>query len=69
MESRILSSIERLLPNRIARMVKRADLEDNMDLRRLASVGDRERERLDRYRGAWTRIVSVDDLGWTSKPA
>jgi (p)ppGpp synthase/HD superfamily hydrolase len=58
--------IERLLPNRIARMVKRADLEDNMDLRRLARVGDKERQRLDRYRAAWTRIVSADDLGSTT---
>ena len=42
--------IERLLPNRIARMVKRADLEDNMDVRRMPVVGERELERLARYR-------------------
>ena len=52
--------IERLLPDPIARMVKRADLEDNMDIRRLERVGDKERERLDRYRAAWTRIVGAE---------
>lgn len=50
--------IERLLPNPIARLVKRADLEDNMDLRRLKAVGEKERERLDRYRAAWGRVTA-----------
>ena len=49
--------IERLLPSRIARVVKRADLEDNMDVRRMPAVGERERERLARYRAAWARVV------------
>lgn len=51
--------IERLLPNPIARMVKRADLEDNMDVRRVPAVGERERERLARYRAAWARVVQA----------
>jgi hypothetical protein len=38
--------ITRVLPNPIARMVKRADLEDNMDVRRLVAVGDSELIRL-----------------------
>ena len=51
--------IERLLPNAIARMVKRVDLEDNMDLRRLPTMGERELERLARYRAAWARVVQA----------
>ena len=51
--------IDRLLPNHIARMVKRADLEDNMDVRRMPAVGERERERLARYRAAWSRVVQA----------
>jgi len=51
--------VERLLPNRIARLVKRADLEDNMDLRRLPGVAEKDLERLARYRAAWTRIVQA----------
>src|SRR3989442_1030928 len=49
--------IDRLLPNPIARMVKRADLEDNMDVRRMPAVGERERERPARYPAAWARVV------------
>ena len=52
--------IERLLPNHIARLVKRADLEDNMDVRRMPTVGDRERERLARYRAAWALVVHAE---------
>jgi (p)ppGpp synthase/HD superfamily hydrolase len=40
----------------VARRVKLADLEDNMDVRRLASVGEREAERLERYRRAWQAL-------------
>jgi (p)ppGpp synthase/HD superfamily hydrolase len=48
--------IERLRPHPLARRVKLADLEDNMDVRRLPSVGPREAERLTRYRAAWSRL-------------
>ena len=51
--------IERVLPNRVARMVKRADLEDNMELRRLPGVAGKDLDRLARYRAAWTRIVEA----------
>jgi len=33
--------------------VKLADLEDNMDIRRLATLTDRDAERLRRYLAAW----------------
>jgi hypothetical protein len=52
--------IERVLPNAIARMVKRADLEDNMELRRLPGLTARDLERLARYRSAWARIIAAD---------
>ncbi len=52
--------IERVLPNSTARKVKRADLEDNMELRRLPIVTAKDLERLARYRSAWARIVTAD---------
>jgi len=48
--------IERVRPHSLARRVKLADLEDNMDVRRLLAVGPRETERLARYRAAWARL-------------
>jgi (p)ppGpp synthase/HD superfamily hydrolase len=48
--------IERVRPHPLARRVKLADLEDNMDVRRLLAVGPRETERLARYRAAWARL-------------
>ncbi len=48
--------IERVAPHPIARRVKIADLEDNMDLRRLTDVGSKEQERLARYVKAWRRL-------------
>lgn len=40
--------------NPVARKVKLADLEDNMDVRRLSSVTPKDMERLSRYRKAWS---------------
>ncbi len=48
--------IERLLPNPLARKVKLADIEHNMDVRRLAVVDEKARERMDRYLKAWRRL-------------
>lgn len=48
--------IERVRPHPLARRVKLADLEDNMDVRRLPAVGPKEAERLARYRAAWARL-------------
>ncbi|MDY7231832.1 GTP pyrophosphokinase [Hyalangium rubrum] len=48
--------IERIRPHSLARRVKLADLEDNMDVRRLLVVGPKEAERLARYRAAWARL-------------
>ena len=44
--------VDRAASDRIARKVKMADLEDNMVLARIADPGERDRERLQRYRRA-----------------
>lgn len=45
--------VERAAANPLGRLVKRADLEDNMDLRRLDAVGEKAMRRLERYVRAW----------------
>ncbi|MBF0309549.1 MAG: bifunctional (p)ppGpp synthetase/guanosine-3',5'-bis(diphosphate) 3'-pyrophosphohydrolase [Magnetococcales bacterium] len=42
--------------NPLARRVKRADLEDNMDLRRIDNPTDADFQRLLRYRRAWSLL-------------
>ena len=50
--------VERSLQHPIARRVKQADLEDNMDVRRLPTPPDnKDLQRLARYRRAWNRIT------------
>lgn len=49
--------VERAAADPIARRVKIADLEDNLDVRRLGPLTDADRERLDRYRRAWLRLT------------
>lgn len=45
--------ITRSLNNDIARKVKLADLEDNMDIRRIASPTQEDLDRIAKYRRAW----------------
>lgn len=45
--------IERASKNDIGRLVKKYDLENNMDIRRLKSFGDYEQKRLKKYWYAW----------------
>ena len=47
----------------IARKVKRADLEDNMDLRRLSALTDKDVERLRRYHRTWRKLTGGDTAG------
>ena len=49
--------VRRAAQNELGRMVKRADLEDNMDIRRLPELTDRNVERLRKYLQAWQYIV------------
>ncbi len=48
--------IDRVQTNRLAARVKRADLRDNMDLRRLPTLTERDFERLRRYVDAWSKL-------------
>ena len=48
--------ISRLSSNPLARRVKLADLEHNMDVRRLGSLTSNDLERLDKYHRAWLEL-------------
>ena len=48
--------IDRVSTNSLATMVKIADLEDNMDIRRLPSLADNDVARLRKYLAAWRRL-------------
>ncbi len=45
--------VRRAAENAISREVKMADLEDNMDVRRLKTITDEDMERLRKYHRAW----------------
>jgi (p)ppGpp synthase/HD superfamily hydrolase len=51
--------VRRSASNAIARQVKLMDLEDNMNLLRLASVSDKDLERLRKYHRAWLTLNEV----------
>jgi len=48
--------IHRAARNPVARRVKLADLEDNMDIRRLQQLGERDGARLAKYLRAWQTL-------------
>ncbi len=48
--------VERSAGNPIARRVKLADLEDNMDIRRMPEVTAKDAERLAKYLAAWRKL-------------
>ena len=50
--------VRRAAQNGLGRIVKRADLEDNMDIRRYRELTDRDVERLRKYLRAWQYIAS-----------
>lgn len=52
--------LDRVVTNAIARKVKLADLEDNMDVRRLPEVSEGGRERLSKYIKAWRRLMALE---------
>ena len=51
--------IRRIKPNPIARKIKLADLEDNMDLSRISSPQSKDLERVDKYRKFWTELRAL----------
>jgi len=52
--------IDRAASNPIARAVKIADLEDNMDITRLDSVDEDLGERLEKYHRSWERLTAIE---------
>lgn len=48
--------VERAASDPIARVVKIADIEDNMDLRRLPGISEKDVERISRYVRGWRRL-------------
>jgi (p)ppGpp synthase/HD superfamily hydrolase len=48
--------VQRSKANPISKKVKLADLEDNMDLHRMAGVSEEDMQRLIRYRRAWATL-------------
>jgi (p)ppGpp synthase/HD superfamily hydrolase len=51
--------LEAIAANPLARAVKIADLEDNMDIRRLTEISESAQERLAKYLKAWRRLTAV----------
>lgn len=52
--------VERAASNQVARKVKIADLEDNMNMLRLGVVGEKQLERLARYHRSWKRLKEME---------
>ncbi len=56
--------ISRSQANPVSSRVKLADLEDNLDLRRLSALTTKDFERLKRYRRAWGQLQSDKPVGF-----
>lgn len=52
--------IERAKTNPIARQVKIADLEDNMNMRRIGEVRPKDLERLEKYHKSWRLLTELE---------
>ena len=50
--------VRRLQPHPIARKIKMADLQHNMDIRRMDRVREKDLERLEKYRQAWETLTA-----------
>ncbi len=55
--------VARAAANPLARPVKLADLEDNMDLRRMSAFADKDSERMARYLKAWRSLKGAGYAG------
>jgi len=51
--------VERAFANPVARNVKIADIEDNMDVRRLPGLGQKDWDRMAQYLKAWRRLKGI----------
>ena len=52
--------VERARRNRLALPVKIADLEDNMDPKRIGVVSEEDKKRLTRYQKTWTALKNTE---------
>ena len=55
--------VERASANPVARAVKLADLQDNMDLRRLPGLEQKDMDRMRKYVKAWRRLSDRSEAG------
>jgi (p)ppGpp synthase/HD superfamily hydrolase len=64
--------VERIATHPIARRIKIADLEDNMDFKRLAQITEKDLARWQKYHRAWVRLKEMESpnqaLHATSEP-
>lgn len=52
--------IERAKKSPLSRKVKLADIEDNMDMKRMKSITEKDSERLKKYHRAWIELKKED---------
>lgn len=53
--------IDRLIGNTLAAKVKIADIEDNINILRLESVGEKDLERVAKYHKAWKKLTKLSN--------
>ena len=53
--------IQRVQTNSLARQVKLADLEDNLNLQRLAEITPKDLARLEKYHRAWRQLKPLEE--------
>ncbi len=51
--------IERVRQNKLAKAVKKADLEDNINILRLKKLEQKDFDRLKKYHSAWNKLTST----------
>ena len=54
--------IERVQTNPIARQVKIADLEDNMNIKRIGEIRPKDLERLEKYHKSWSLLTKAENI-------
>jgi (p)ppGpp synthase/HD superfamily hydrolase len=54
--------IGRVQKNQIAQQVKIADLEDNMNIKRIGQISPKDLERLEKYHRAWRVLTKAGDI-------
>ena len=52
--------VDRVLTNPLAAKIKKADIEDNIDILRLNSVTEKDLKRIAKYHKAWKKLDCVD---------